>query len=127
VKFTPKGGRVEVRTEAGADAVVLTVTDTGRGFDAAFAPHVFEPFRQADSSTRREHGGLGLGLSIARHLVELHGGTITAASDGPGRGATFTVTLPVARAPEIASTGMSLLGNQPSRAAVISSALPTEQ
>ena len=127
VKFTPRGGRVEVKTEAGADTVVLTVADTGRGFDAAFTPHVFEPFRQADSSTRREHGGLGLGLSIARHLVELHGGTITAASDGPGRGATFTVTLPIARPPEIASAGMPLVVNHPSRAAVISSALPTEQ
>jgi signal transduction histidine kinase len=102
VKFTPAGGRVEMRTTSGSNDVVLTVTDTGRGFDAAFAPHVFEPFRQADASTRREHGGLGLGLSIARHLVELHGGSITAASDGPGRGATFTVTLPVARAVEVA-------------------------
>ena len=102
VKFTPAGGRVEVRTASGPSDVVLTVTDTGRGFDAAFAPHVFEPFRQADASTRREHGGLGLGLSIARHLVELHGGSITAASDGPGHGATFTVTLPVARAAFVA-------------------------
>ena len=122
VKFTPAGGRVEVQTQSGADAVVLTVTDTGRGFDAAFAPHVFEPFRQADASTRREHGGLGLGLSIARHLVELHGGTITAASDGPGHGATFTVTLPIARA-----TNVTTAVNQPSHTAVISSALPTEQ
>ena len=127
VKFTPAGGRVEVRTEAGADAVVLTVTDSGRGFDAAFAPHVFEPFRQADASTRREHGGLGLGLSIARHLVELHGGTITAASDGPGRGATFTVTLPVVRAASVTSAGSFSAVNQPSSAAVISSALPTER
>ena len=127
VKFTPAGGRVEVRTEADADAVVLTVTDSGRGFDAAFAPHVFEPFRQADASTRREHGGLGLGLSIARHLVELHGGTITAASDGPGRGATFTVTLPVVRSASVTAVDSLSAVNHPSGAAVISSALPTER
>jgi signal transduction histidine kinase len=100
VKFTSAGGRVEVSTEARDRHVVLTVTDTGRGFDAAFAPHIFEPFRQADASTRREHGGLGLGLSIARHLVELHGGTIRAESAGVGRGATFVVTLP-ARSAEL--------------------------
>jgi signal transduction histidine kinase len=109
VKFTPAGGRVEVRTETGDGEVVLTVTDTGRGFDAAFAPHIFEPFRQADASTQREHGGLGLGLSIARHLVELHGGRISAASDGLERGARFTVRLPARRqasaphAPELSS------------------------
>jgi signal transduction histidine kinase len=99
VKFTPAGGRVEVRTETGDGEVVLTVTDTGRGFDAGFAPHIFEPFRQADASTQREHGGLGLGLSIARHLIELHGGRISATSDGLERGATFTVRLPAARQP----------------------------
>ena len=97
VKFTPPGGNVEVRTISDAAEVVLTVSDSGRGFDAAFAPHVFEPFRQADPSTRRDYGGLGLGLSIAQHLVTLHGGSITAASDGHDRGAIFTVTLPAAR------------------------------
>jgi signal transduction histidine kinase len=99
VKFTPAGGRVEVRTENADGEVVLTVTDTGHGFDAAFAPHIFEPFRQADASTQREHGGLGLGLSIARHLIELHGGRISAMSDGLERGATFTVRLPAGRQP----------------------------
>ena len=77
-----------------AAGVTLEVSDTGIGFDDAFAQQLFQPFRQADSSSRREHGGLGLGLSIARHIVELHGGTIAGASDGPGRGARFVVTLP---------------------------------
>jgi signal transduction histidine kinase len=94
VKFTPAGGQVEVRTTRTANGVTVSVSDTGVGFDSDFASQLFEPFRQADASSTREHGGLGLGLSIARHLVELHGGTIEAASPGPGRGATFTVTLP---------------------------------
>jgi CheY-like chemotaxis protein len=75
--------------------VEITVSDTGRGIDPEFLPLVFERFRQADPSFSREHGGLGLGLAIARQLVELHGGTISAASDGIGRGATFTVMLPL--------------------------------
>ena len=83
-------------TRAGA-GVRLQVEDTGSGIDPAFLPHVFDPFRQADSSMTRPHGGLGLGLAIVRHLVELHGGTIAAASAGVGHGATFTVKLPVAR------------------------------
>ncbi|HLL76895.1 MAG TPA: ATP-binding protein, partial [Pyrinomonadaceae bacterium] len=95
VKFTPEGGRVRVKLErAGADAVV-TVSDTGAGIRPEFLPHVFDRFTQADSSTTRAYGGLGLGLSIARHLVELHGGTITAESEGEGRGATFRVRLPL--------------------------------
>jgi signal transduction histidine kinase len=96
VKFTPAGGRIEVRTSAAADRVLLEVIDSGVGFDESFAPHIFEPFRQADPSTRREHGGLGLGLSIARHLIELHGGSIAAHSAGIGHGARITVTLPAA-------------------------------
>jgi signal transduction histidine kinase len=80
---------------------VVGVSDTGVGFDPAFEPYLFEPFRQADQSERRNHGGLGLGLSIARHLITLHGGTITATSAGAGRGATFTVRLPaLSAAPE---------------------------
>jgi signal transduction histidine kinase len=94
VKFTPRGGRVDVRTERRAEGVHIVVTDTGVGFAGDFAPFLFEPFRQADASTRREHGGLGLGLSIARHLMTMHGGTITASSPGAGRGATFTISLP---------------------------------
>ena len=94
VKFTPEGGRVELRMEGDADNVRIRVSDTGKGIEPEFLPFVFDRFRQADSSSARRYGGLGLGLSIVKHLVELHGGTITAASEGVGRGATFTVTLP---------------------------------
>jgi PAS domain S-box-containing protein len=95
IKFTPPGGRVEVRLDRLADRVQLRVRDSGVGIDAAFLPHVFERFRQADSSPTRAHGGLGLGLAIVRHLVEAHGGTVAAESPGRGRGATFTVSLPL--------------------------------
>jgi signal transduction histidine kinase/DNA-binding response OmpR family regulator len=102
VKFTPEGGRVGVLLRrAGSDAEVK-VEDTGQGIGADFLPHVFDRFRQADGSTTRQYGGLGLGLAIARHLVELHGGAISADSEGEGRGASFTVRLPLAAAP---STG----------------------
>lgn len=94
VRFTREGGRIEVTVEAVADAVEIRVADTGIGISQAFLPHVFERFRQADSSTTRAHGGLGLGLAIAQRLVELHGGTVRAESDGPGCGATFIVRLP---------------------------------
>ena len=94
VKFTPEGGRVEVRLERVGSKVRMTVSDTGRGIRAEFLPHVFERFRQADSTTARDQGGLGLGLAIVRHLVELHGGTVSAESPGEGQGATFSVTLP---------------------------------
>jgi PAS domain S-box-containing protein len=94
VKFTPEGGRVELRMEGGDDDVRIIVSDTGKGIEPEFLPVVFDRFRQADTSGSRRHGGLGLGLSLAKYLVELHGGAITAASDGAGRGATFTVTLP---------------------------------
>jgi signal transduction histidine kinase/ActR/RegA family two-component response regulator len=95
VKFTPKHGRVAVNLETRESLAVLVVSDTGIGIDAEFLPHVFERFRQADSSTTRQHGGLGLGLAVVRHLVELHGGTVQAESAGPDRGATFTIALPV--------------------------------
>ncbi|HXI11107.1 MAG TPA: ATP-binding protein [Thermoanaerobaculia bacterium] len=91
VKFTPRGGSVTVRLEHIGSFVRLDVKDTGMGIETEFLPHVFEAFRQADSSSTRSHGGLGLGLAIVRSLVELHGGRITATSDGPGKGATFTV------------------------------------
>ena len=97
VKFTPSGGRVEVRFgRAGTtDRVEFVVQDTGAGISPDFVPHVFERFRQADSGLSREHGGLGLGLAVARDLVELHGGTLRAESPGLGHGATFVVDLPV--------------------------------
>lgn len=93
IKFTPPGGdvRVQLRREQGLE---LRVSDTGRGIDQDFLPHVFDLFRQADSSSTREHGGLGLGLALARRIVELHGGTIRIESPGPERGTTATVVLP---------------------------------
>ncbi|MFL6229066.1 MAG: response regulator [Pyrinomonadaceae bacterium] len=94
VKFTPEGGRVETRLERVGAGARLTVSDTGQGIAPQFLPHVFERFRQADGTTTRRFGGLGLGLAIARHLVELHGGTIEAHSDGENKGTTFAVTLP---------------------------------
>lgn len=95
VKFTPSGGKVRVSLHRLNDVDELVVADTGIGIDPSFLPNVFETFRQADASATRAHGGLGLGLSIVRHLVEGHGGTVTAESEGRDRGATFTVRLPV--------------------------------
>jgi signal transduction histidine kinase/ActR/RegA family two-component response regulator len=95
IKFTPEGGRVEVFVERSNDEMQVRVVDTGQGISPDFLPHVFERFRQADDATTRRHSGLGLGLAIVRQLVELHGGTVHAASDGKGRGATFTVCLPI--------------------------------
>jgi CheY-like chemotaxis protein/anti-sigma regulatory factor (Ser/Thr protein kinase) len=94
VKFTPKGGRVAVALERVNSHLKVSVADDGEGIDPAFLPYVFERFRQADASASRRHGGLGLGLSIAKQLVELHGGSIHASSDGHGTGSTFTVELP---------------------------------
>ena len=94
IKFTPRDGRVQVRLETGSSGVTLTVEDNGPGIDPAFLPHVFERFRQADGSSTRPHGGLGLGLAIVRHLVELHGGTVEATNRADGPGAVFQVTLP---------------------------------
>jgi PAS domain S-box-containing protein len=95
VKFTPKGGRVQVRVERVNSHIEIIVSDTGVGIEPEFLPHVFDRFRQADGSTTKQYGGLGLGLSIVRHLVEMHGGTVRAESEGAGRGSTFTVMLPV--------------------------------
>jgi PAS domain S-box-containing protein len=110
VKFTPAGGdvRVHVRREGGR--IELVVADSGQGIDPTFAPHLFEPFRQADGSSTRAHGGLGLGLAIVKHVVELHGGRVGARSEGPRKGATFTVQIPVGmtharEAPRAASPG----------------------
>jgi CheY-like chemotaxis protein len=96
LKFSPKGGRVQIRLEREGGAARISVIDEGEGIAPDVLPHIFERFRQADSSTRRRHGGLGLGLAIVRSLVELHGGSAAATSPGLGRGATFTVTLPLA-------------------------------
>lgn len=98
IKFTPAGGTVTIALRRRGPMMELTVADTGNGIDPAFMPHLFDRFRQSDGSTTRRHGGLGVGLAIVRHLVELHGGVVRAASEGPGKGATFTVELPVATA-----------------------------
>jgi signal transduction histidine kinase/CheY-like chemotaxis protein len=100
IKFTPSGGRVQVRLErAGSDAQIK-VSDTGEGIRPDFLPFIFDRFSQADGTSTRKHGGLGLGLAIVRHLVELHGGTVDADSPGEGRGTTFTIKLPLAAAYE---------------------------
>jgi PAS domain S-box-containing protein len=104
VKFTGRGGNVSVRLESVDSHIEVTVSDTGIGIAPAFLPHVFERFRQADAGTTRERGGLGLGLSIAKQLAELHGGTITATSPGAGEGATFTLKLPVMSVQPVART-----------------------
>ena len=96
VKFTDRGGRVEIEAAQRQSFVEIVVADDGEGIEPAFLPHIFEPFRQQDAGAARRHQGLGLGLSIASQLVERHGGSLTAASEGPGRGSRFTVRLPVA-------------------------------
>ncbi|MDQ3062403.1 MAG: ATP-binding protein, partial [Acidobacteriota bacterium] len=95
VKFTPEGGRVDIGLERENNEAKIIISDTGQGISAEFLPQIFERFKQADPSTTRRHGGLGIGLSLARDLVELHGGTITAQSAGEGTGAIFTVSLPL--------------------------------
>ncbi|MFY0540625.1 hybrid sensor histidine kinase/response regulator [Nannocystis pusilla] len=96
VKFTPRAGRVQVLVERRDSSVEIVVADTGKGIVPEFQPHVFERFRQADGATTRRHGGLGLGLSIVRQLVEMHGGTVSVFSEGEDRGASFTVRVPLA-------------------------------
>jgi signal transduction histidine kinase/ActR/RegA family two-component response regulator len=99
VKFTPEGGSVGVSLKSGGSRVCLSVSDTGKGINPEFLPHVFDRFQQGDQKTTRAYGGLGLGLAIVRHLVELHGGTAQAESEGEGLGSTFTVAFPLAQAP----------------------------
>ena len=99
LKFTPRGGQVGVRVRLRGDSAEIQVKDTGVGIKEDFLPYVFERFRQSDASSTRSHGGLGLGLSITRHLVEMHGGTVSAASAGDGQGAVFTVLLPLESQP----------------------------
>jgi signal transduction histidine kinase/DNA-binding response OmpR family regulator len=96
IKFTPKGGHVEVRLEPVESSARITVTDSGEGISKDFLPYIFDRFRQADSTVTRLHGGLGLGLAIVRHLVEMHGGVVSADSHGRGKGATFAVSFPIA-------------------------------
>jgi PAS domain S-box-containing protein len=95
IKFTPQEGRIEIRSRRADSVDEIVVSDTGQGISKDFLPYVFERFRQADVSTTRTHGGIGLGLAIVRHLIELHGGTVFAASAGEGKGATFTIRLPI--------------------------------
>ena len=94
VKFTPNKGRIEIALRNRGDHAELVFRDTGAGIPADVLPYVFDRFRQADSTSSRLHGGLGLGLALVRHLTEMHGGTVTVSSDGPGKGATFTILLP---------------------------------
>jgi signal transduction histidine kinase/DNA-binding response OmpR family regulator len=95
VKFTPRGGRVSIETTADDSRVRVSIADTGIGVKPEFVPFMFDRFRQADGSTTREHGGLGLGLAIVQHLVDLHAGAVEVTSEGPNRGSTFTVTIPL--------------------------------
>jgi two-component system CheB/CheR fusion protein len=117
VKFTPAEGQIEVRLEREQADAKLTVSDTGEGIEPEFLPYVFDRFRQFESSPSRLTGGLGLGLAIVRHLVELHGGTVSAASRGRGQGATFTVTLPLAvpreESSEVERDRMAIAGKIP--------------
>jgi signal transduction histidine kinase len=115
IKFTPKGGHVMLRARRDQQDVTLAVADDGQGIEAEFLPHVFEPFRQADGSTTRRHGGLGLGLAIVRQIVHAHGGNVAAESLGAGRGSTFTVQLPVRSAPAVDPTQLDLLASNDSR------------
>src|SRR5882762_5829989 len=102
IKFTPRGGKVQVVLERASSHVELSISDTGKGISAEFLPHVFERFSQSDPARTRSHNGLGLGLAIAKNLVELHGGSVMAKSAGEGKGSTFIVLLPISviRSPE---------------------------
>ena len=103
LKFTPEGGSVTIGVSVADTTLSLRVTDTGAGIRPDFLPYVFDRFRQEDGATTRAHGGLGLGLSIVRHLVELHGGEVRAESEGEGKGSAFMVSLPLAQAPAMTS------------------------
>jgi len=103
VRFTPAAGSVIVSIARVEEVDTIEVRDTGAGIEPQFIPHMFEPFRQADAASTRSHGGLGLGLTIVRRLTEMHGGTVSVASDGAGKGATLTVSLPVRRLAPVAA------------------------
>jgi signal transduction histidine kinase len=96
VKFTPAGGSIRVQLKRGAAEAIISISDTGEGIVPEFLPYVFDRFRQSELSRNREQGGLGLGLSILRHLVELHGGLVSVSSQGKGKGRTFSVQIPIA-------------------------------
>ncbi|HEU4795865.1 MAG TPA: ATP-binding protein, partial [Pyrinomonadaceae bacterium] len=106
IKFTPRGGHVQIRSERVNSHLEIVVSDTGQGISADFLPHVFDRFRQADQKTSRQHGGMGLGLAIVRHLVEMHGGSVRANSEGEGRGSTFTVMLPITPVYQVDPSGV---------------------
>jgi two-component system, chemotaxis family, CheB/CheR fusion protein len=108
IKFTPSAGRVEVTLTAIGNQAQIQIRDTGQGISADFLPHVFDRFRQADSSTTKASPGLGLGLAIVKHLVELHGGTVQAESSGEGQGATFTIMLPMQNVPQESTASSDL-------------------
>ncbi|HEY6217287.1 MAG TPA: PAS domain S-box protein [Pyrinomonadaceae bacterium] len=105
IKFTPRGGWVQIRSARVNSHLEIVVSDTGQGISPDFLPHVFDRFRQADQRTSRQHGGMGLGLAIVRHLVEMHGGNVQASSEGEGKGATFTVMLPITPVYQVDSSG----------------------
>jgi signal transduction histidine kinase len=113
IKFTPEGGEIVVSEERSDRMTVLTVRDSGTGIEPEFLPHVFDRFRQQDPASTRTHGGLGLGLAIVRHLVELHGGSISARSDGAGQGATFVVKVPLATAADEADGHQARIAPRP--------------
>ncbi len=115
VKFTAAGGRIEVSQRSTGSSVEVRVVDTGQGIEPGFLPHLFERFRQADASTSRKHGGLGLGLAIVQQIVELHGGAVRAESGGAGTGATFTVAIPLMPAEDAATPACT----EPPRAAAV--------
>jgi signal transduction histidine kinase/ActR/RegA family two-component response regulator len=125
IKFTPAGGRIEVRLKRAGANVQLLVQDSGQGIASDFLPYIFDRFRQADGTTTRQHGGLGLGLAIVRHLVELHGGTIKASSAGEGMGASFAIDLPLA--PPGGTRRRGLTGNVTDRAPAATNVLPSLQ
>jgi len=104
IKFTPTGGRVDVDASVHGGEAEIVIRDTGEGIHPKFLSHVFQPFRQADSSTTRRHGGLGIGLSIVASIVAAHNGKVKAASDGPNKGSTFTVTIPLLLHNSLAAT-----------------------
>jgi signal transduction histidine kinase/ActR/RegA family two-component response regulator len=120
VKFTPNGGEVQLQLQCASSRLQIVVTDTGQGIAPEILPHVFERFRQADSSSTRTHGGLGLGLALVKQLVELHGGTVIAHSAGQGQGATFIVTLPIGLAPAPAESVLRVPSSAPAAVETLS-------
>jgi PAS domain S-box-containing protein len=119
VKFTSEGGHIEARLDFGAEKAEITITDSGIGIEPQFLPYLFERFRQADSSSTRRYGGLGLGLAIVRNVIEMHGGNVFAASSGKGQGSTFKITLPLMAAAEAPRTKVPVFGSKAVPAAAV--------